>query len=57
MNELIKMILKCIAIDVEMMGVKYMTGYLDPFDQCHLDLIVFNFCTLMKRENVLWNEL
>lgn len=54
MNELIKMILKCIAIDVEVMGVKYMTGYLDPFDQCHLDLIaVFNFCILMKRENVL----
>lgn len=53
MNELIKMILKCIAIDVEVMGVKYMTGYLDPFDQCHLDLIVFNFYILMKRENVL----
>lgn len=37
------MMCKCIAIDVEVMDVKYMTGYLDPFCQGHLDLIVFKF--------------
>lgn len=34
------------------MGVKYMTGYLDPFYQGHLDLIVFKFLhTDEKGEN------